>query len=80
MSEKGLKLLEKRFLIPFAEGKPLNPCDYCLFGKQHRVSFSRTSKRKPGLLELVYSDICGPIEVEFIGGNKYFVMFVDDAS
>ena len=59
MSDKGLKLLAKKFLIPFAKGKPLNPCDYCLFGMQHMVSFSRTSKRKSGLLEMVYFDVYG---------------------
>ena len=29
---------------------------------------------------MVYSDVCGPIEIEPIGGNKYFVTFIDDAS
>ena len=29
---------------------------------------------------MVYFDVCGPIEVESIGGNIYFVTFVDDAS
>ena len=39
MSEKGLQLLAKQSLIPMAKDKSSNPCDYCLFGKQHRVSF-----------------------------------------
>ena len=58
----------------------LKPCDYCLFGKQNRVSFHIPSTRKPNMLDLVYSDICGPIDVESLGGNKYFVTFIDDAS
>ena len=37
MSEKGLQLLAKQSLIPMAKDKSSNPCDYCLFGKQHRV-------------------------------------------
>ena len=36
MSEKGMKLLAKKSLIPFAEGKPLNPCDYYLFASSIR--------------------------------------------
>jgi transposase InsO family protein len=59
---------------------PLNSCDYCLFGKQHRVSFRRSSTRKSNVLDLAYSDVCGPIEVESLGGNRYFVTFIDDAS
>ena len=80
MSEKGLHILAKKALIPFAKGNSLNPCDYCLFGKHHRVSFSKSSKRKSNILELVYSDVCGPFEVESLGGNRYFVTFIDDAS
>ena len=57
-----------------------NPCDYCLFGKQHKVSFQKNSTQKLEKLELVYSDVCGPMEVDSLGGNKYFVTFIDDAS
>ncbi|MBN8138667.1 GAG-pre-integrase domain-containing protein, partial [Vibrio vulnificus] len=39
ISEKGLQLLAKQSLIPQAKGDSLNPCDYCVFGKHHRVSF-----------------------------------------
>ena len=78
MSKKGLQLLAKQSLIPVTKYKPSNPCDYCLFGKQHRVSFQKNSTRKK--LELVYSDVCGPMEVNSLGGNKYFVTFIDDAS
>ena len=72
--------MAKKSLIPFAKGTSLNPCDFCLFGKQHRVSFNIPSTRKPNVLDLVYSDVCGPIDVETLGGNKYFVTFIDDAS
>jgi hypothetical protein len=40
------------------------------------VSFTR----KPIVLNLVYSNVCGPIEVKFLRGNRYFGTFVDDAS
>ena len=72
--------MAKKSLIPFVKGSSLTPCDYCLFVKQHRVSISKTSKRKDNILDLIYSDVCGPIEVESLGGNKYFVIFIDDAS
>jgi len=38
------------------------------------------STRKPNVLDLVDSNLYGPIDVESIGGNKYFVIFIDDAS
>ncbi|GKU90802.1 hypothetical protein SLEP1_g4753 [Rubroshorea leprosula] len=80
MSEKGLQLLAKQSLIPMAKGEYVNPCDVCLFGKQHQVSFQKNLTRKENKLDLVYSDVCGPLEVESFGGNKYFVTFIDDAT
>ena len=80
MSEKGLQILSKKSLISFAKGTTIKSCNYCLFGKQHRVSFKTSSERKSNILDLVYSDVCGPMEIESIGGNKYFVIFIDDAS
>lgn len=79
VSEKGLNMLAKKSLIPLAKGK-INPCDYCLFGKQHRISFQKSSRRRNNKLELVHSDVCGPMEVESLGGNKYFLTFIDDFS
>jgi transposase InsO family protein len=32
------------------------------------------------MLDLVYSDVCGPFEVESLGGNQYILTFIDDAS
>ena len=79
MSEKGLQILAKKNSIPFSKGTLLYPCDYCLLGKQHRVSFSSKSNKNSKILELVYFDVCGSIEVESLGGYKYFVTFIDDA-
>ena len=67
-------------LISFAKGTTVNSCDYCLFGKQHRVSFQATNGKKSNILDLVYSDICGPMDVKSMGGIKYFLTFIDDAS
>ena len=32
------------------------------------------------MLNIIYSDVCGPFEVSSLGGNKYFVSFVDEFS
>ena len=44
------------------------------------MSFRIPSTRKTNVLDLSYSDVCSPIDVESLGGNKYVVTFIDDAS
>ena len=80
LSEKGLPILSWKSLIPSNKGPKLSLCDYCLFGKHHRVSFKKTSKLKENVLDIVYSNVRGPMEVETLGGSKYFVTFIDDVS
>ena len=84
MSEKGLQLLARQSLVPIpsakGKGMTVNSCDHCLFGKHRRVSFSIPAKREENILELIHSDVYGPIEVESLCGNRYFVTFIDDAS
>ena len=79
MSEKGLQILAKKNSIPFDKGTLLGPCDYCLLRKQHRVSFKSKFIKKLEILKLIYYDVCGPREVESLGGYKYNVTFIDDA-
>src|SRR5260370_41768768 len=55
-------------------------CNACAQGKAHRLplpSGPRTST--PELLDLIHSDIIGPLPTS-IGGMKYFAMFIDDHS
>ncbi|XP_047329922.1 WRKY transcription factor 72A-like [Impatiens glandulifera] len=80
MSEKWLRILVRKLHIPSTKDEVLDLCDYCPFGKQHNVSFNQTSKWKHNVLYLVYYDVCGPFEDESLGGNRYFLTFIDDAS
>ncbi|KAD7117216.1 hypothetical protein E3N88_04484 [Mikania micrantha] len=54
-------------------------CDACMLGKQARNSFPKKSlyrANKP--FELVHTDLCGPISPPTLGGNRYFMLLVDD--
>jgi transposase InsO family protein len=56
-------------------------CDGCALGKQHRSPFpSVSSFRAERQLELVHTDLCGPIAPTTPGGNNYFLLVVDDMS
>lgn len=60
--------------------KNVEKCLPCLKGKQTRQSFGESETRASSLLELVHSDLCGPMETASIGGSKYFISFIDDFS
>ena len=56
-------------------------CDGCLMRKQCRESFpKRSENRAKDVLEIIHSDVCGPMENVSIGGSRYFLTFTDDFS
>ena len=52
-------------------------CETCIYGKQSREPFPTSSWRANKCLQLIHSDICGPLETS-LGGCKYFLLFIDD--
>jgi hypothetical protein len=44
------------------------------------VRFPSGATRENGILELVYSDVFGPVIVPSLGGPMYYVSFIDDFS
>ena len=56
-------------------------CDRCLIGKPHRTPFPRTTTYPAKeSLDVVHGDLCGPISPMIYGGNRYFMLLVDDFS
>ena len=56
-------------------------CDGCALGKQHHAPFPQVAGyRAEKGLELVHTDLCGPITPTTPGGSKYFLLIVDDYS
>jgi len=81
ISEKGLNCLVKKNLLSGLKEAKLENYAHCFAGKQHKVSFkSHPPSRKSELLELVHSDLCGPMRTKTFGGGLYFVTLIDDYS
>lgn len=53
-------------------------CEVCDKGKIHQLPYKDSVNYSTEKLELVHSDICGPFNIESIGGAKYFAVFIDD--
>lgn len=56
-------------------------CTGCQLGKHARTKMPKqASHQSTRILELVHSDVCGPLKIASTGGARYFVTFVDDYS
>jgi transposase InsO family protein len=56
-------------------------CESCVLSKHRRSSFAKEvnwKAKRP--LELVHTDVCGPIKPMSTGQNRYFLTFIDDFS
>ena len=49
-------------------------------GKMSKTLFSGTMGQANDLLEIIHTDVCGPMSVEAHDGNCYFLTFTDDLS
>ncbi|GJW63596.1 zinc finger, CCHC-type containing protein [Tanacetum coccineum] len=58
---------------------PKQLCSGCVVAKQTRKSFPNEAQwRASKPLELLHADLCGPITPQSTGGNRYFLLIVDD--
>ncbi|KAL0396533.1 UNVERIFIED_CONTAM: Retrovirus-related Pol polyprotein from transposon TNT 1-94 [Sesamum calycinum] len=52
----------------------------CQYGKAHQFPYEESNFRAKEPLELIHSDMFGPVKQACIGGMKYMVTFMDDFS
>uniref|UniRef100_A0AAG5DT47 Retrovirus-related Pol polyprotein from transposon TNT 1-94 n=1 Tax=Anopheles atroparvus TaxID=41427 RepID=A0AAG5DT47_ANOAO len=74
---KRLETMASGFEFRVTDGMQCVPC---IQGKHHRHPFNIKGQRADRVLELIHSDLCGPMETASIGGNRYFITFIDDSS
>ena len=53
-------------------------CEHCVYGKQNQVRFPSSATRAVGILQLVHSDVFGPVSVPSLGKSMYYVSFIDE--
>ncbi|KAL0319934.1 UNVERIFIED_CONTAM: Retrovirus-related Pol polyprotein from transposon TNT 1-94 [Sesamum radiatum] len=80
---QGLKILhQKKMMTDLPQIQAVEgACEACLQGKQHKRPFpSGTSWRAKAVLELIHTDVCGPMRTPSHEQNRYFILFIDDYS
>jgi hypothetical protein len=55
-------------------------CNGCAQGKNIKNPFPKRDNKAEGVLELIHSDVCGPMPSSSISGYVYYVSFIDDYS
>jgi len=53
-------------------------CEGCVVGKHARNSFGKAQYRAKKPLDLIHTDIGGPITPGSFSGKRYFITFIDD--
>ncbi len=79
-SKMGRGKVVERLLIA-SDRSEIRICEECVMGKMHRTPIPRECRnRAAGLLDLIHTDVAGPLPVMSKGGARYFATFIDDKS
>ena len=80
ISLKRMKKLHDDGLLTLSDFGSFETCESCLLGKMTKSPFAKSCERASELLDLIHSDVCGPMSTTARGGYQYFVTFTDDLS
>ena len=75
-----MKKIHADGLLESLDYESLGTCEPCLMGKITKTPFSGTMERVTDLLEIIHTDVCGPMNIEARGRYHYFLIFTDDLS
>ena len=79
----GVKRMKKLHKDGFSESlgyESFDACEPYLLGKMTKTPFSGTMERATDLLEIIHTDVCGPVSIDARGGYRYFLTFTNDLS
>ena len=72
----GVKRMNKPHedgLLESLDYESFDACEPCLMGKMTKTPFFGTMERATDLLEIIHTDVCGPMSIEAHGGYRYFL-------
>jgi hypothetical protein len=66
--------------LPKIQEKPDSVCKGCAQGKNVKHSFPNSNSRAKRVLDIVHSDVCGPMSTTSLSNYVYYVSCIDDYS
>jgi hypothetical protein len=82
IGEKDLRTLHSKGMVEGMSNCSLDFdfCEHCMYGKHNRVRLPFGAIGAKGILELIHSDVFGPMPILSLGKSVYYVSFIDDFS
>jgi transposase InsO family protein/predicted aspartyl protease len=74
---QDLKNMVKNHQLEVRQCNCDDQCESCIVGKMARKKFPKKAKPTKEILDIVVSDVCGPMQTEGVGRCRYFVTFID---
>ncbi|KAE8708207.1 PLAC8 family protein [Hibiscus syriacus] len=71
---------ESAYGLPQLDVRIDTVCAGCQYGKAHQIPYDESKFKTKEPLELVHSDVFGPVKQQSISGMRYMVTFIDDFS
>lgn len=77
--------LRPRIKFSQVKGSPLRAiiegiCKRCALGKNSKHAYPKSVHKSKSILELIHTDLCGPMSTPSINGCLYYIIFIDDYS
>ena len=66
--------------LPEIQEKHEGICKGCAKGKNSKKTFPNSESKAKVILEIVHSDVCGPMSSSSLSRYVYYVSFIDDFS
>ena len=80
LSERRMTKLHKEGSLGSFDYELYDTCESCLLGKMTKLPFKGKGERANGPLDLIHSDVCGPMSTHAKCAFIYFITFIDDHS
>lgn len=55
-------------------------CEICAMGRQHKEAAIGVQERADDILQVIHTDLYGPMQTVGLSGERYFITFIDECS
>ena len=80
IGKKRMQKLHKDGGLTSFDFESFDTCEACLMSKMTKTPFVDHPEWAHELLDIIHSDVCGPMSISARGGYLYFVTFTNDLS